>query len=49
MGCVGRVARVEDRRGVYRHWWGDLKGKRQLGRHRSRLEYNIKTDIQKIV
>ena len=49
MGWVGYVVRVEDRRSVYKHLRGNLKGKRQLGRHKRRLEYNIKMDIQKLV
>jgi len=28
---LGHLARVGDRRGVYEHWWGDLKEKYNLG------------------
>jgi hypothetical protein len=42
MRWVGNVARVGDRRGLYKDWWGDLKGIRQLERPRRRSEYNIK-------
>jgi len=42
------VARVGDRRGVYKDWWGDLKERRQLGRPRRRWEDNIQTDVQEM-
>ena len=29
-------------------WWGNLRGKRQLGRSRFRWEDNIKMDLQKV-
>jgi hypothetical protein len=29
-------------------WWGNLKGKRPLGRYRRRWEDNIKMDIQEV-
>jgi hypothetical protein len=32
-----------ERKGVYRLWVRKSKGKRQLGRHRSRMKDNIKT------
>jgi hypothetical protein len=28
--------------------WGNLRGKRTLGRHRHRWKDNIKTDVQKV-
>jgi hypothetical protein len=35
-------------RGVYRFWWGNLRGKRPLGRPRLRWNDNIKKDLQKV-
>jgi hypothetical protein len=35
-------------RGVYRVLVGKPEGKRPLGRHRRRWEYNIKADLQKV-
>jgi len=40
------VARMEERRGVYRVLVGKPEGKRPLGRPRRRWEDNIKTDLQ---
>ena len=31
-----------------RFWWGNLRGKRQLGRPRRRWESNIKMDLQEV-
>ena len=39
------VARMGERRGVYRVLIGKPEGKRQLGRPRSRWEDNIKIDL----
>ena len=36
MRWAGHVARMGERRGVYRVWVGELEGKRPLGRHRHR-------------
>ena len=30
-------------------WWGDLRGKRPLGRPRHRWKANIKMDLQEVV
>jgi len=38
-----------DRRGVYRVLVSRPEGKRPLGRQRSRLEDNIKMDVQEVV
>jgi len=43
---VGHVARMGERRGVYRVWLGEPEGKRPLGRPRRRWEDNIKMDLQ---
>jgi hypothetical protein len=42
---AGHVARMGDRRGVYRVLVGKLEGKRPLGRPRRRWEDNIKMDL----
>jgi len=42
------VARMGERRGVYRALVGKPEGKRPLGRHRHRWEDNIKMDIQEV-
>jgi len=42
------VARVCERRGVYRVLVRKLEGKRPLGRRRCRCEDNIKTDLQEV-
>ena len=44
----GHVARMEDRRGVYRDLVGKPEGKRSLGRTRRIWEDNIKKDLQDI-
>jgi hypothetical protein len=46
MGLEGHVARVGERRGVYKVFVGKPEGKRPLGRSRRRWEYNIKMDLQ---
>ena len=42
------VARMGERRGVYRVLVGKPEGKRPLGRPRRRWEDNIKTDLQEV-
>ena len=42
------VARMENRKCVYRDLVGKPEGKRPLGRHRRRWEDNIKMDIQEV-
>ena len=48
MRWAGRVARMGDRRGVYRVLLGKPEGKRPLGRPRHRWEDNIKMDLQEV-
>jgi hypothetical protein len=48
MRCAGHVARMGERRGVYRVLVGKPKGKRPLGRHRRRWEDNIKVNLQEV-
>jgi hypothetical protein len=48
MRWVGHVACVGTRRGVYRILVGKRKGKRPLGRPRSRWEDNIEMDLQEV-
>jgi len=45
---AGHVARMGERRGVYRVLVGKHEGKRSLGRPRSRWENNIKTDLLEV-
>ena len=45
---AGHVARMGERRGVYRVLVGKPEGKRLLGRPRSRWEDNIKMDLQEV-
>jgi hypothetical protein len=45
---TGHVARMGERRGVYRVLVGKLEGKRSLGRPRRRWEDNIKMDLQEV-
>jgi len=45
---AGRVARVGERRGVYRVLVGKHEGKRPLGRPSHKLEGNIKMDLQEV-
>ena len=45
---AGHVARMGERRGVYRVLAGKLEGKRPLGRPRCRWEDNIKMDLQEV-
>jgi hypothetical protein len=46
MRWEGNVARVGDRRGVYRAMVGKPEGKRPLGRPRRRWEDNVKMGLQ---
>ena len=48
MGWAGHVARMVDRKGVYRVLVGEPEGKRPLGRPRRRWEDNIKMDLQEV-
>jgi len=45
---AGVVARMGERRGVYRVLVGKLQGKRPLGRPRRRWEDNIKVGLQEV-
>ena len=45
---AGHVARMGERRGVYRVLAGKPEGKRPLGRPRRRWEDNIKMDLQEV-
>jgi len=47
-GWAGHVARMGERRGVYRDLVGKPEGKRPLGRPRCRWEDNIKMGIQEV-
>jgi len=48
MRWAGRVAHMEERRGVYRVLVGKPEGKSTLGRPRLRWEDNIKMDLQEV-
>ena len=48
MRWAGHVARMEERRGIYRVLVGKPEGKRPRGRRRCRWEDNIKTDLQEV-
>ena len=48
MSWTGHVARMGERRGLYRVLVGTSEGKRPLGRPRSRWEDNIKLDLQEV-
>ena len=48
MRWAGHVARMGERRGVYRVLVGKPEGKRTLGRPRSRWEDNIKMDVPEV-
>ena len=45
---TGHVARMGERRGVYRVLVGKREGKRALGRPRRRWEDDIKMDLQEV-
>jgi hypothetical protein len=49
MKWAGHVARMGERRGVYRVLIGRPEGKRPLGRPRRRGEDNIKMDLREIM
>ena len=48
MGWNGHVARMEERRGVYRGLVGKLEGERPLGRPGRRCKDNIKIDPKEV-
>jgi hypothetical protein len=48
MKLVGYVARLGERRGLYRVLVGKPEGKRPLGRPRCRWEDNIEMDLQEV-
>ena len=48
MRWAGHVARMGDKRGVYRVWWGNVIGKRPFGRPRRRWDDKIKMDLQEV-
>jgi hypothetical protein len=48
MRWTGHVARMGERRDVYRVLVGKPEGKRQLGRPRRRWEDNIKMDLREV-
>jgi len=48
MRWEGHVARMGEKRGIYRVLVGNSEGKRLLGRTRRRWEDNIKMDIQEV-
>jgi hypothetical protein len=48
MRWSGHVARMGERRGVYRGLVGKPEGKRLFGRPRRRWEHNIKMDFQEV-
>jgi len=48
MRWVGHVARMGERRGVYRGLVGKPEGKKKLGKLRRRWEGNIKMDLQEV-
>ena len=48
MRWAGHVARIGERRGVYRVLVGKPEGKRPLGRPRAGWEDTIKTDLQEV-
>ena len=49
MRWEGNVARIRERRGVYRDLVGKPEGKRPLGKPKGRWKYNIKLDLQVVV
>ena len=48
MRWTGHVARMGERRGIYRILVGKPEGKRPLGRPGHRWEFNIKIDLQEV-
>jgi len=49
MRWAGHVARIWEKRGVYRVWVGKPGGKRSLGKPTYSSEVNIKMDLQEVV
>jgi hypothetical protein len=49
MRWAQHVARMGEKRDVYSFFVGKREGKRPLGRHRRRLEDNIKIDPQEVL
>ena len=48
MRWARHVARIGEKRVVYRVWAGKPEGKRPLGRPRRKWEDNIKMDLQEV-
>ena len=48
MRWAGYVARMGERKGVYRFLVGKPEGRRPLGTPRRRWVYNIRTDLQEV-
>jgi hypothetical protein len=48
MKWEGHISRVEERRVLYRVYFGKPEGKRPNGRPRIRREHNIKIDLQEV-
>jgi len=48
MRWAGYIARIGERRGVYRVLVGELEEKKPLGRPRPKREDNIKMDLQEV-
>ena len=48
MRWAGHVARIGEKRGLYRVFVGKPEGKRSLGRPRRRCKDNIKMDLQEV-
>jgi len=48
MSWAGHVARMGERKGVYRVLVGEPEGKKPLGRPRRRWEDNMKMDLQEV-
>jgi len=48
MRWAGHVARMVDRRVIYRVLVGKTEGKKPLGRSRRRWDFNIKMDLQEV-
>jgi len=48
MRRIGHVARMGRGEAYTGFWWGNLRGKRPLGRHRHRREDNIKMNLQEV-
>jgi len=49
MRWAGHVARMAERRGVYRHLVQKPGGRSPFGRPRCRWDHNIKMDLQEVV